>query len=142
MADLDTLQKLVDAETFKAYAATASDVTDAITRAYYELSALYDDTDKLPIGAGTVGAITLQLANNNHNLAVTKLAVAILVNARQHVKGRNTDVTPISIDMMITDEIRRLLLVGDETDADDVDEGVMWDNVGPTNGWDASGVRL
>lgn len=220
-----TIQDLVNHETFSAY--NASDVTNAVVRAYHELSPLYDKTDELPIGSGIVGGVqeridadsntitfadanpdtvvrangswltnfavndivtitgsslndgtytitelsaltmtltltddelaaevnsttkitfttgrNLELANNNHNVATTKLAVAILVNARQHEKGKAQNVTPISIEKLVTDEIRDMLLVGDETDEEDVSKGVMWDNAGPTEGWDASGVRL
>ena len=94
------------------------------------------------ISVGTLGNTNLELTNNNERLAVTKLSVNILVNARQHEKSKAQNVTPISMEKMITDEIRQLLLIGDETDSDDTDKGVMWDNVQPVDSWDSSGVRL
>ena len=135
-----TVHELVDAETNSAY--DSADAINAIERAYYELSALLDDTDLISVSTGSVGNTNLELTNNNERIAVTKLSVNILVNARQHEKSKAQNVTPISMEKMITDEIRHLLLVGDETDSDDTDEGVMWSNAQPIDSWDSSGVRL
>lgn len=131
-----TIQNLVIYETFGAYAVT--DVTNAITRAYHKLSPLVDKDTDISISTGSVGNVNLELTNTNEADAVTSLAVAILVNARQHIKGRNQDITPISIDQMITDEIRDMLLTGDPTDEDDVSEDVMWSAEYPTDSWEVS----
>ena len=114
-----TIQNLVIYETFGAYA--VSDVTNAITRAYHKLSPLVDEDNDLSISVGTVGNSNLELTNTNEADAVASLAVAILVNARQHIKGKSQDITPISIDQMITEEMRQMLLIGDPVDPNTVD---------------------
>lgn len=136
-----TIHDMVDAETFSAY--DSADAILAITRAYQHCSPLVDEDNQLDIKAGTtLGNTNLELDSSRQQEAVTMLAVIILINARKHEKSKAQDITPTSIESLMTDEIRNMLLIGDETDEGDTDEGVMWSNAQPVDSWDASGVRL
>ena len=107
-----TIHEMVNAETFSAYA--SADAILAITRAYHHCSPIVSEDSDLAIKSGTtLGNTNLELDESNEQEAVTMLAVIILINARKHIKGRNQDITPTSIDKLMTDEIRDLLLKGD-----------------------------
>ena len=107
-----TIHEMVNAETFDAY--DSADAILAITRSYLHCSPIVDEDSNLAIKSGTtLGNTNLELDNSNDQEAVTMLAVIILINARKHEKSKAQDITPNSIDKLMTDEIRDMLVKGE-----------------------------
>lgn len=110
-------------------------VIDAIENAYYLCSSLYGS--EFPLTSGTVGTDVIVIANIDHANAIALLATSILLESML-VKQKRNDPTVVirTNDELITPEIRDMLLTADEADEDQVSEGVMWDDSGPTEPWE------
>lgn len=114
---------------------TGAEIIDAVEVAYYYCSAIFGED--ITVTSGTVGTNAITVADNGQVMAIVLLATAILIEGRK-ISDSKTDpsIDIRSTDDLFTPEMRAMLLRADETDPEEVGEGVMWEDDLPTSGWE------
>lgn len=111
-----TLAQLVDAQTSASY--KPSDVYSTIIVAYTLCSSEVGENIS---SSGTIGTIDFTVSENNQAVAISMLASAILNEGRRHIRSRTENIIVRTADKLFTDEMKNMLLVGDQQNEDNIE---------------------
>lgn len=91
----------------------------------------------IPVTSGTVGSSAIEVSDNGQAMGISLLAQALLLEGRRVIKMRDDPSLVVrTTDELFTTEMKDMLLTADEADEDTMEEGVMWVNDPPTEGWE------
>jgi len=78
---------------------------------------------------------SFDVTDDQQAMAIALLGVAILREGRRDIKSRTENIVVRTLDELFSSEMRSMLIIGDEVDADSADENVMWSNANPSEDW-------